>query len=220
MVKLPGLPLVLALFLTLLPGFISCSRAEPSIDFGFLQLVYYQGDEGPEERFNFFVIPQDDDGVENLDELRLYHDREGLGWTLTSEDWIRYDEENHTWIGSRSIAMSGGENLPRGVYRAVLVNKGGEKTERNFTFDAPADSRFPFPTLVIGEGRYQVESQYPENKLLCYDGQGNSVQTISLQGLSGEVSSLNLPSSIRSLALWADDSEYSTSALTSMVSVR
>ncbi|MDR2136512.1 MAG: hypothetical protein LBO76_07845, partial [Treponema sp.] len=48
--------------------FFSCSRAEPSIDFGFLDLVFYQGENGPEERFSFFVIPRDDDGVENLDE--------------------------------------------------------------------------------------------------------------------------------------------------------
>jgi hypothetical protein len=199
---------------------LSCSRTEPSIDFGFLQLVYYQGEDGPEERFSFFVIPQDDDGVENLDELRLYHDREGLAWTLTSQDWVRYDEENHTWIGSRSIAMSGGEGLPRGQYRAELVNKGGEKTERAFTFDAPADSRFPFPDLRVSEGRYTVESRYPENKFICYDSQGNSVRVISLPALSGSLSSLNLPSAVRSIALWANDGEYSTSALTSMTAVR
>jgi hypothetical protein len=199
--------------------FLSCSRTAPSIDFGFLQLVYYQGEAGPEERFHFFIIPQDDDGVENLDELRLYHDYEGLAWTLTSRDWIRHDEENRTWIGSRGIAMSG-EALPRGQYRAELVNKGGEKTERTFTFDAPAASRFPFPDLRVSEGQYTVESRYPENKFICYDSQGTSVRVIPLQELRGSISSLNLPSTVRSIALWADDSEYSTSALTLMVAVR
>jgi hypothetical protein len=205
-----------ALFL----GFLSCSRSEPSIEFGFLELVYYQGESGPEERFSFFVIPQDDDGVENLEELRLYHDREGLCWTLSGDDWIRHDEENRSWIGSRSIAMSGGEALPRGQYRAVLVNKGGEKSERNFTFDAPADSRFPFPVLEIKEARYQVESRYPVNKLVAYDSQGLPVQTLPLGDLSGSIASLNLPSQVRALALWAEDGEYSTSALTMMVSIR
>jgi hypothetical protein len=212
--------LVGASFTVIILVLLSCSRTEPSIDFGFLQLVYYQGEDGPEERFHFFIIPQDDDGVENLDELRLYHDREGLGWTLTSQDWIRYDEENRSWIGSRSIAMSGGEGLPRGQYRAELVNKGGERAERAFTFDAPADSRFPFPDLRVSEGRYTVESRYPENKLICYDSQGSNVRVITLQELSGSVSSLSLPSTVFSIALWADDGEYSTSALTSMVAVR
>jgi hypothetical protein len=198
----------------------SCSRSEPSIDFGFIELVYYQGEEGPEERFSFFVIPQDEDGVENLEELRLFHDREGLRWTLTNEDWIRHDEEDRSWIGSRSIAMAGGESLPRGQFRAVLVNKGGEKTERNFTFDAPADSRFPFPSLELREGRYQVESRYPENKLICYNSQGADVAIIPLQGNSGTVASLNLSSQVFSVALWAEDREYSTAAFTAMVPVR
>jgi hypothetical protein len=200
--------------------FFSCSRAEPSIDFGFLELVFYQGENGPEERFSFFVIPRDDDGVENLDELRLYHDREGLCWTLAGDDWIRYDEEGRTWIGSRSIAMSGGEALPRGQYRAVLVNKGGEKTERHFTFDAPAGSRFPFPALELRDAQYRAESRYPENRIIGYDSQGLPVQTVRLEGLSGSVASLNLSSQVRAVALWAEDREYSTSALTALVPVR
>jgi hypothetical protein len=212
-------PLICGFFVIFL-FFFSCSRSEPVIEFGFLELVYYQGESGPEERFSFFVIPQDDDGVENLEELRLYHDFEGLGWTLSSGDWIRYDEENRSWIGSRSIAMPGGGTLPRGLYRAVLANKGGEKSERNFTFDAPAESRFPFPSLVIREGRYQVESRYPENMLICYDAQGASLGVVRLAGFSGSVSSLGLPSGARSAALWAEDREYATSALTSVVSLR
>jgi hypothetical protein len=207
-------------FLCAAPFFSSCSRSEPSIDFGFLELVYYQGENGPEERFSFFVIPRDDDGVENLEELKLYHDREGLCWTLTSNDWIRHAEENREWIGSRSITMPGREALPRGQYRAVLINKGGEKTERYFTFDAPAGSRFPFPTLELREARYRAESRYPENKLIGYDSQGLPVQTIPLEGLSGSVASLKLSSRVMTVALWAEDREYSTSALTVMVPVR
>jgi hypothetical protein len=200
--------------------FFSCSRAEPVIEFGFLELVYYQGENGPEERFNFFVIPHDDDGVENLEELRLFHDFEGLNWTLSSDDWIRHDEENRTWIGSRGITMVGGAALPRGLYRAVLTNKGGEKSERSFTFDAPAESRFPFPSLEIRGDRYEVESRYPENKLICYDSKGDSLIVIPLTQLSGPLSSLKIPSAARSAALWAEDREYSTSALSPMVPLR
>ncbi|MDR1971224.1 MAG: hypothetical protein LBQ46_04820 [Treponema sp.] len=198
----------------------SCSRSEPVIEFGFMELVYYQGEAGPEERLSFFVIPQDDDGVENLEELRLFHDFEGLAWTLRGDDWIRYDEENRSWIGSRSIAMAGGEALPRGLYRAVLVNKGGEKSERNFSFDAPAEGRFPFPSLDITGGRYRIESRYPENKFICYDSQGAVLQVVPVPEPSGNLSSLNLPTQTRSVSLWAEDREYSTAALSSMVSLR
>ncbi|MDR0451389.1 MAG: hypothetical protein LBH26_09015 [Treponema sp.] len=198
----------------------ACSRSEPKITFGFLELVYYQGSAGPEERFTFFVLPEDDDGIENIAELQLRHDREGLRWTLTPEDWISYEEEERTWVGSRSIAMIGSERLPRGLYRAVLINKGGEKTERIFAFDAPESSRFPFPVLRINDGRYQVESQYPSNKLICSDAQGNSLGVFALTELAGELSSLNLPPDTRSVALWAEDAEYLSSAMTDLVSAR
>jgi hypothetical protein len=61
-----------------------------------------------------------------------------------------------TWIGSRAIAMPGDDPLPRGQYRAVLVNKGGEQAERAFTFDAPDNPRDPFPRLNLLEGNYTV----------------------------------------------------------------
>jgi hypothetical protein len=207
-------------FLVCLIFLFSCSRAEPKISFGFLELVYYPGAAGPEERFTFFVLPEDDDGIENLAELQLRHDREGLRWVLTPEDWISFEEEGRIWVGSRSIAMIGNEGLPRGLYRAILINKGGEKSERTFAFDAPANSRFPFPVLRINDGWYQIESQYPSNKFICYDAQGNAVGVLGLTGLGGPLSSLSLPPETRSIALWAEDPEYLSSAMTDLVSVR
>jgi hypothetical protein len=198
----------------------SCSRSEPRIPFGFIELVYYQENEAPLERFSFFVISEDDDGLENLAELRLHHDREGLRWTLKPDDWVSYENEGQIWIGSRSIGMAGNDTLPRGQYRAVLVNKGGEKTERTFTFDAPEYSRFPFPYLVVTEGRYRFDSQYPENKFICYDAQGNFVKTLPLENSAGSVSELDIPSSVRTIALWAEDGEYFTSAMTDVVPIR
>jgi hypothetical protein len=199
---------------------LSCSRSEPEIAFGFLELVYYQGSSGPEERFTFFVLPEDDDGIENIEELQLRHDREGLRWVLTPEDWISFEEEGKIWVGSRSIAMAGNERLPRGAFRAVLINKGGEKTERIFVFDAPENSRYPFPSLRISDGWYQVESQYPSNKFICCDAQGNSLGVLSLTGSGGPLSSLDIPGDTRSIALWAEDPEYLSSAMTDLVSAR
>jgi hypothetical protein len=198
----------------------ACSRSEPRIPFGFMELVYYQGSGTVEERFSFFVISEDDDGIENLDELRLYHDREGLRWVLADDDWISYEHEGRTWIGSRSIAMAGNGTLPRGQYRAVLVNKGGEKTERAFTFDAPVASRFPFPLLEINEGQYRIDSKYPENKFICYDAQGNFIADVPLANTAGAIAGLNIPSSVRTVALWADDPEYFTAALTDAAAIR
>ncbi|MDR1318050.1 MAG: hypothetical protein LBJ90_00365 [Treponema sp.] len=198
----------------------SCSRTEPKISYGFIELVYYQGLQKPEERFSFFIIPDDEDGVENLDELYLYHDREQLRWLIKSDDWVSLEQDGKIWIGSRSIALGEGESLPRGQYRAVLVNKGGERTERPFGFDAPEEPRFPFPTLEIIDGQYVVNSAYPENRLVCYDVQGNYVFTLPLSAFSGPVRSLEIPDDARAAALWAEDPLYFTSAFTDAISLR
>jgi hypothetical protein len=198
----------------------ACSRTEPLIEHGFISLVYYQEMGRINERFSFFVIASDDDGMENLDELFLYHDYGQLQWQLKHTDWISYEQDNKTWIGSWSLALNSGESLPRGKFRAVLVNKGGEKTQRNFTFDAPEESRYPFPTLEIDSGYYTVKSLYPENRLICYGSSGEYISTLKLSALTASVSSLSLPSNARSAALWAEDSLYFVSALTEAVSLR
>ncbi|MDR1287382.1 MAG: hypothetical protein LBK08_07215 [Treponema sp.] len=206
--------------------FASCSRSAPEIRFGFIELVYYQdtgegGNRGgrPFERYSFFVIPEHDDGIEDLSELYLYHDREGLRWKISSGDWVQYEENGKTWIGSRAIAMNGDENLPRGMYRAELFSKGGEHSERTFTFDAPEEP-YPFPSFFAGGGEYRIDSQYPVNRLVLYDGEGGYVNTIVPGERSGPLFSLDLPGSVRSAALWAEDPEYRTSAFTAVVPVR
>ena len=197
----------------------SCSRTEPKIPFGFIELVYYQDRGKPLEQFSFFIIAEDEDGVENLADLYLYHDREQLRWHITSGDWISHYEDGKMWIGSRSIAIGGDESLPRGQYRAVLVNKGGEKSERTFSFDAPENPIFPFPALEISGDRYTVNSAYPENSLVCYDGSGNYIFTVSLPGLSGSIADLDIPGEAQTAALWAQDTQRFTSAFTDVAAI-
>ena len=213
-------PLFLILALCLVSILFSCSRAEPTILYGFIESVYYPGTNKPTERYSFFILPEDDDGIENLSELYLYHDKEGLRWLIKSEDWIQHTEDDKTWIGSRAIAMFEDAPLPRGQYRAVLVNKGGEKTERNFTFDGPQDSPHLFPFLSINNGLYRVDSSYPVNSLICYDQQGTAIQTLALTQNEGNIRDLRLSSNARSIALWAEDPGYRSSALTEAVALR
>jgi hypothetical protein len=199
---------------------LSCSRAEPSIAFGTLRLVYFQGEAGPEERFSFFVLPEDDDGIEDLADLYLYHDREGLCWHLTAEDWVVVTNEDQTWIGSRNIAMLDEGALPRGQFRAVLFDKGGAQTERLFAFDAPEEAPHPFPFLDVSEGWYTIESQYTAHYFICYDNAGGYLRTVPVEALEGEISEAGLPRDTRAVALWAEDADYFTSALTNVVSTR
>ena len=220
-VKFPKFPLLLIFFgfLLLFPGFLSCSKGEPRIVYGFIELVYYSGNEIPEERFSFFVLAEDDDGAANLSELYLYHDREGLRWLVSSEDWILNEEDGKIWIGSRSFSM-GDEPLPRGQYRAVLVNKGGEKTERFFTFDGPEAPPYPFPFFTIANGIYRIDSRYPVNNMILYDQQGKFVQKLTISEIEGNIRDLRMSSNARTAALWAEDPEYHISALTDAVILR
>jgi len=202
-----------------LTGFFSCSRAEPEILYGFIDLVYYMGREKTEERYSFFILPEDDDGVDNLSELYLYNDREGLRWLFTSDDWIKYEEDGKTWIGSRGIAMFGDASLPRGQYRAVLVNKGGESKERRFTYDGPETPPYPFPSLSYSDGIYHIDSQYPVNRLICYDQQGKLLSSVQVSELSGDIRYLGVGGIIRTMTLWAEEPEYRISILTEAIPI-
>ena len=210
--------LITALILAL--GLFSCSRAEPRILYGFMEKVYLWGMDGPERRYSFFILCEDDDGMENLSELHLFHDREGLRWLFTSEDWVRFEEGGRNWIGSRHVVMYAGDHLPRGQFRAVLVNLGGEQTERNFTFDVPLESPHPFPWFSIQGGLFTLDSQYPVNRLLSYDEQGEVIQTITLTEIAGYVSDLNIFSNAIGVSLWAEDPLFRISALTEVVAIQ
>ncbi|GHV85899.1 hypothetical protein AGMMS50230_15070 [Spirochaetia bacterium] len=198
-------------------AFLSCSQAVPEISYGSLELVCYENGGNPVERFTFFVLPRDNDGIEDLEELWLYHDWEGLSWQLVSKNWITQTVDGDAWIGSRSITMEDGSSLPRGLYRAVLVDKGGSRAERTLSFDAPERE---FPLLVINGDTYRIDSRYPEQNLLAYDNEGNYLLTIVPPSMEGNLSALGLPSRAESLALWARDPGRSVSAFTDIVPLR
>jgi hypothetical protein len=87
------------------------------------------------------------------------------------------------------------------------------------SFDAPQDPVFPFPTLSVQAGRYTVESLYPLNSLLFYDGRGNFLATVSLSNLAGLIRDLNVPSDAQLVALWAQDAQRFTSAMTNVTAI-
>ena len=202
------------LFCLVLVLFFSCSRTEPRIPFGFIDLVYYPGTAGPVERFSFFVMAEDDDGIENLDELRIYYERFSLEWIIRSNEWVYVHDNGRHWVGSRAIAMTDNTTLPRGQYKAVLINKAGEQSERTFNFDAPETPRFPFPNFTLEDGQYQIDSRYPENLFMMYSQEGDVIGTLLLENLQGNIADLQISSRARHVALWARDEISRTSVLT------
>jgi hypothetical protein len=195
----------------------SCSQSAPEIRYGSLELICYENGGRLVERFSFFILPHDDDGFDDLEDLWLYHDWDGLSWHLTSNNWIKETIDGDIWIGSRAITMADNDFLPRGQFKAVIIDKGGNRAERLFSFDAPAEPERPFPVLTISGDSYQIESQYPQQNLLVYDNAGNYLLTVRPTSPEGAISSLGLPSHAESLALWARDPARSVSAFTDIV---
>jgi len=195
---------------------ISCTKSAPQIIYGYLQLVVYKDMDGPQEYFSFFIMPEDEDGIDNLDELYLYNDKEQLCWNIKNDEWQHYTINEKEWIGTRSFTVREG-NLPRGLFRAVLISKSGEKTERTFTYDG--NVRYPFPEIEISNGIYNIKSQWTANRLVCYDNTGAYVATVDLSSKTGSVSALGLPSNARTAALWAEDEANFCSAFTDAVSL-
>jgi hypothetical protein len=192
----------------------SCSRAEPKILFQAVKLVYYETEGGYEERLTFFVLPDDPDGLEDIDELYLYHDLEGISWKMTGADWIQRQQDNRLWIGAYGLCPPPGEKIPSGLYRAVIIDKAGEKSERTFGFEVPETPHYPLPELTVADGEYTIKCDYPEKYFLGFADDGTYLVTVPAPGSSGQVKDLRFAGNVVSFALWADDPERSTAALT------
>jgi len=107
--------------------------------------------------------------------------------------------------------------LPRGAYRAVLVDKGGARVERSLAFDDASVTAHGFPVLRIDGGRVSVQSDYAEHQLLAYDEKGATVKKVRLDSTQALVAELKLPPAARSVALWAEDPVTGIAAFTDSV---
>lgn len=194
--------------------FASCSQAAPEIQAASLRLLYR---EGGTERLSFFALVADEDGMIDLEELHLLHDERQLYWTLTEADWIKVEKPGETWVGSHSLVMHDELAFPRGTYRAVLIDKGGDRAERQAVLTAPARPRSAFPRVAFSGGRYRVTSTYPEHTLIVYDPSGATVKTVQLKAKEGTLADLGLPPNARSAAILAEDDETGVAAFTEAV---
>jgi hypothetical protein len=216
--QLKRFSLVIAGILFIIFSF-SCSENNPNINEGYIGLNFFSNAGNIEERYYVFVVPSDDDGMEDVDEMIISHRKESLRWSLSSSDWVSLNADGKTWIGTHNLAMLDGEELPRGVFTVELIDKGGMTGNMDLTFDVRDEPHF-FPELFIEEGRYTILSEYPVHRFICYNGSGAFLRAVKLDKLDGEISSLSLPRETRSVALWAEEPELFVSALTEMTEIR
>jgi hypothetical protein len=176
------------------PGFVSTSHR--------LIVLGTDGTGEREERLSFFASLEDQDGVADIEFLYVIHDEAELAWTLTVDNWIRRDEGSTIWLGSNGLQPGDDVLMPRGRYRAVVVDKAGERDEVIFSLSAPATKAYALPAIRRDGSQLTLVSPYQVNTLFFLDPADNPVKTV---GINPGTSSLD--------ALWGDSS-WRTAAYT------
>lgn len=192
----------------------ACSQAVPIINTATLRVVYRELDDTLRETLSVQVLASDEDGFADLDELYLIHDASQLYWKLTAEDWLYIEESNQDWIGSNFLRMPDGQIFPRGLYRVLLIDKAGDRVERELALDADIAPRRSFPRLALSGSAYEVFSEYPRNSLACYNESGALIKMINLIKKQGSIDELRLGVEVRSVALWSEDESGQVAAFT------
>ena len=126
----------LLLFFALL-GLGGCQNSAPRVESTDWELFRIKSTVDGEvyERLSLFLAAVDDEGVEDLDQLYLYHPESRLYWELTVEEWEEKNREGREWIGCSSF--EGIDRLPRGEYRYILIDRAGDRSEESLFLDQP-----------------------------------------------------------------------------------
>ena len=148
-----------------------------------------------EERLSFFASLKDEDGTGDIEYLYIIHDESELFWTLTLDNWVRRDEGKAVWLGSNGLAPGDDGLIPRGRYRAVVVDKAGERNERIFILSAPDTRGYSLPAIRLTGNQLSLDSPYQIHTLFFLDPADNPVKTI---GINPGMTSLD--------SLWGDPS--------------
>ena len=176
------------------PGFVSTSHR--------LIVHALDGEGAREERLSFFASIKDQDGLADIEYLYIVHDESELFWTLTMDNWIQKDEGDSVWLGSNGLEPGDDGLIPRGRYRAIVVDKAGERDSRIFNLSAPITKDYILPAIRLAKNIVTLDSAYQTNTLFFLDPAGNPVKTVIINPGSNSID-----------ALWGDTS-WQTSTYT------
>jgi hypothetical protein len=154
------------------PGFVSTSHR--------LIVLETDGTGKREERLSFFASLGDQDGIADIEYLYVIHDETELAWTLTVDNWVRKEEGDSVWLGSNGLRPGDEGLMPRGKYRAVVVDKAGERDEWIFSLSAPATKDYSLPAIRLLGSQLTLDSPYQVNTLFFLDPADNPIKTVGL----------------------------------------
>jgi len=112
----------------------ACAGAPPSISQLFWQVdvVRDLDAEQQHEELTLFLMIDDADGIEDLDEVLLIHRDQELIWKIRPNEMRRVQREGEMWMGVNGIQMNDRSPLPRGQYSVEVTDRAGEKDESEF----------------------------------------------------------------------------------------
>jgi len=182
-------PAIAAAALALAIGLVSCGSEAPELIATEWRLEDRPAKEASYESLSVFVNVKDGNPAEDLESIEVVNDEEGLSWKITDLSWTVQKSGADSWIGAADLASADYRPLPRGIYRIVVTNLAGQRTESSFSLP-PAQVGKPAPTLKNEAGRLRVETTWPRTYLLAYNAAGLLVNARELASGSYEITSL------------------------------
>lgn len=130
------------------------------------------------EQLSLFLEGEDPDGFDDLDEVVLLNDNAGLYWRIDRSAWVVTREGR--WVGSAGLSMPLLSTFPRGAYRVLLYDAGGNSQETILSVEDPLRA-VPEPEVIVTQER--IELAAPESVVVqMVDPQG---RTIAQKRISG-----------------------------------
>ena len=128
-----------------------------------------------QEELSFFVFAKDEDGPDEVEFLYLIQEEEELFWVLDAENWEKVSKGNDVWLGASSLRMPMGEQFPRENYRLVVIDKTGQRSEKEF-YPAVKGGKEPvFPSGKVEDGFLLLDSPHGAHTLRVYNREGEIV---------------------------------------------
>ena len=185
----PRAPAILAAAFVVALGLVSCGSEAPELISTECRLEDRPSQESSYESLSVFINVKDGNPAEDLESIEVVNDAEGLSWKITDTSWTVQKSGADSWIGAADLASADYRPLPRGIYRIVVTNLAGQRTESSFSLPPAQDGR-PAPTLKSEEGKLRLETTWPRSYLLAYNAAGVLVNARELASGSYEIAAL------------------------------
>lgn len=159
---------------------VSCSGEPPVVSEIWWQLNIEEDTSANEktESLSLFVHGEDEDGEKDLESIYLINDEHQLFWEIKSEEWNVYSEQNIMWFGRNGILAPGEGHFPDGDYRILLIDRAGERDEKEFYLKnrIPPLDEVESPEIEFDKNKISVKTDNPLFQIWFYNEENELVE--------------------------------------------